>query len=824
MTVPGTAPAAPNAAVQELRRLGLTANKVGIALAANSSTVQRWFRGAKQPNDAARAKVASMWPTVLPSMWSEAARASRAVRMLGAPRTSSEPATTAELLEEGRLTAAETRAARDLELRRHTVAVTCALEAITLEDKVRGHVGYVAVRTSVLGLVAPDPDLHASLDQALPGLEPGGALDVLRESRRALEALRDALRAEAAACVAERNVTGANKLDAQATRAEVGAAKARLSGVKIAELLKSDVWAETVIEVCAVLRGDADAIEDVLDELRAEVEARNPFAVALSSALRNVRHIVWPCTNYQKDPHGFFRDVLGLELYDKQLEVLDSVRDGQWVAVRSGHKVGKSCLLAGLALWAYCCFPRARVFIVAPTDHQLQSIAWREIRMRILESGVCIACREGNEGVPADEQVQAPCPHSAKIDGVLRETARAGLHSHDLRHITGLSVRQPEAAAGLSGENLFFFGDEASGIPQPILTTLKGNLAGGGWLILFSNPTQPEGEFFDAFHPRKVPGEEEAKGLYVTHTISSWDTPNARDGLRKGDPGYIPGLATRDWCEARAKEWGKDSEDYHVRVLGLHFFGSTSRLLPVQLLIEAEERFAAGAPDDEQGPLIIGVDPCGAQGSGDDAGFAPRRGNRILEVWGKTGPLTADEHLSEVLAAHTRWARNPRERMVCVIGAEGVGVAIVARFRLWAAENPSRMTVIALHTQAKSSYEPNVYDRLRDGLAGHFAAWLKQGGAIPPDLKLNGELRTLALKLKLTNKGERLKLKPKDEIKKEIHRSPDLYEAVAAAVWGERTSSEWADEQSEALEVPDETGSTGPGGVDPYAGGADPYA
>ncbi len=384
-------------------------------------------------------------------------------------------------------------------------------------------------------------------------------------------------------------------------------------------------------------------------------------------------------------------------------------------------------------------------------------------------------------------------------------------------------MRQPEAIQGLAGENICFIVDEASGVPKPITTAIKGNLAGGGKFLLFANPTQPEGELYEAFHPQKDPETGKAESLYRLHTVSSWDSPNARGGLRVGDPGFIPGLATLEWCEARKKEWGEDSEDYHVRVLGLHYHGGTSRLLSVQLLIEAEERWAHGSADDESGELVVGVDPCGAEGSGDDGGFAARRGFRMLEVKRRPGPLTPKQHVEEALALHAKHARTPRERMTVVVDVEGVGVGVASEFRTWAEAHPNRLRVVTVRASSNATYDPHIYDRQRDALAGYFAMWLKQGGAIPSDLILNGELRLLAMKLKMTAKGERLKLRPKDEIRKELKRSPDTYDACALAAWGDFRSEAFEHETEPGEADEDGGGEAGPA-LDPYAGSVDPYA
>jgi hypothetical protein len=47
---------------------------------------------------------------------------------------------------------------------------------------------------------------------------------------------------------------------------------------------------------------------------------------------------------------------------------------------------------------------------------------------------------------------------------------------------------------------------------------MRGNLAGGGWMLLFGNPTQNSGQFFRSFH-------EESDTFEPIH-VSSEETPN----------------------------------------------------------------------------------------------------------------------------------------------------------------------------------------------------------------------------------------------------------------------------------------------------------
>jgi hypothetical protein len=129
-----------------------------------------------------------------------------------------------------------------------------------------------------------------------------------------------------------------------------------------------------------------------------------------------------------------------------------------------------------------------------------------------------------------------------------------------------------------------------------------------------------------------------------------------------------------------------------------------------------------------------------------------------------------------------------------------------------------------------------VYHRLRDRLCGNLEEWLRgdpgqdNGGAIPEDAKLSAELHSLVWSK--VDDGP-LRLLEKREIRKQLGRSPDRYDALALAVWEPR----WvADDGAEDDDTPPERVSTvravrashddddhDAGGLDPYARPLDPY-
>ena len=87
------------------------------------------------------------------------------------------------------------------------------------------------------------------------------------------------------------------------------------------------------------------------------------------------------------NPVQFAWDVFRVHLWRRQRQILyaaarESAQGRAFrIAVRSGHKCGKSMVVAILALWWATTRRRARVVMTAPSARQIRSILWREIQM-----------------------------------------------------------------------------------------------------------------------------------------------------------------------------------------------------------------------------------------------------------------------------------------------------------------------------------------------------------------------------------------------------------------------------------------------------------
>jgi phage terminase large subunit len=521
------------------------------------------------------------------------------------------------------------------------------------------------------------------------------------------------------------------------------------------------------------------------------------FGEALKLELELATRIKFPSPRYQAEPVAFFREILGVEPWAKQVEVIEAIRDHKRVAVSAGHKVSKSHTIAGIALWFYCSFDDARAVMTSTTARQVDQILWRELRMMRARSGRCAACKlEDPDGL----RIPRPCPHSTLIDAVTEgELARTGLKSADFREVVGFTAREAEAVAGISGRNLLYLADEASGIPDEIFEAIEGNRAGGARIAMFSNPTRNDGEFYEAFTAKAA--------LYKTITISSEETPNVVQGRE-----VIPGLATREWIEEKKVEWGVHSALYSVRVKGKHALNESGKIFSIHAITEAERRWPE-TPD--TGRLFIGLDPAGETGTGDETCFAPRRGLKLLGLEVHRG-LNEDGHLALLLQLIAK-RKLPRETPVVVLDREGsVGAKLYGLLRNYAEANPAAFELVAVRSSERAVRQAQVYDRIRDELVANLEAWIRDGGAIVEDTKLEKELHAFEWRTDLRG---RVKATPKDVLKKLLGRSPDRFDGLALSVW--EPLSLQRDSLSESTKVAasrEDPGMHAAATLDPYGG------
>ncbi|MDA4133129.1 MAG: hypothetical protein OK454_08410, partial [Thaumarchaeota archaeon] len=89
----------------------------------------------------------------------------------------------------------------------------------------------------------------------------------------------------------------------------------------------------------------------------------------------------------------------------------------------------------------------------------------------------------------------------------------------------------------------------------------------------------------------------------------------------------------------------------------------------------------------------------------------------------------------------------------------------------------------------------DTYRLNRDFAYGSLADWLRTGGEIPPDAKLEGELLAMRWVPSLSNKQV---LIPKSDLREKLKRSPDRADALALSVVAERPKGRPANDTTPA--------------------------
>lgn len=229
-------------------------------------------------------------------------------------------------------------------------------------------------------------------------------------------------------------------------------------------------------------------------------------------------------------------DVKKCNLWYKMREMADSMRDNARTAVGAGHGVSKTYTLGRLALTFLVTHCPSTVVTTAPTGTQVKDLLWREIR---------------------DAHANAKVPIGGKLTTTMLDmqfdTGRRWF-------ATGFSTKpdtvtkEATAFQGYHNESLLIIFDEAAGILPEIWRAAEHIGAPYKRFVGIGNPTASVGHFAESL----------SDPTYNYINIAVTDTPNFKQGKT-----VIPGLYGKEYEERIRTKYGKDSDEYRVRVKGL---------------------------------------------------------------------------------------------------------------------------------------------------------------------------------------------------------------------------------------------------------------
>lgn len=286
-----------------------------------------------------------------------------------------------------------------------------------------------------------------------------------------------------------------------------------------------------------------------------------------------------------------------ITLYDKQREILHSVRDNDETIVPAGNALGKDFVSALCALWFFCSRSPCRVVTSSVDQPQLKGVLWGEIRRFVQTSRYPLPIQMNDLMIRQIQPDGTPEPRSYLIG---RVTAKGeGLLGHHIE----------QRADGLPRTLALF--DECSGIEngcwEVVDTWAHRKLAIG-------NPYPCTNFFFRGVKDGDVPSDDGRRYYRKIVRIRAVDSPNIRLAERQIAMGreptlevVVPGVADYPTYLKRRKLWdemrqsiGLDAEFYE---------GAEVRLYPPQWLDRAA-RVAEALPNrrGRSGRRTMGVD------------------------------------------------------------------------------------------------------------------------------------------------------------------------------------------------------------------------
>lgn len=421
------------------------------------------------------------------------------------------------------------------------------------------------------------------------------------------------------------------------------------------------------------------------------------------------------------EPEFFYREVLGYEPWEKQLEISYSVRDHRNTAVRSNNGSGKTFHVAREALrFLYGQGPDAVVIDTAPTWTQVENQFWRYLR---------------------DAYNRALVPLGGKL-------LKTKLDIDETWFALGLAndENNMEAFQGWHAKKILVIFDEASGISPRIFEAAAGAMAGGELVrfVLLGNPTQNSGPFFDAF---KDPSFNKIH-------ISAFDTPNV-----KAKAQVVSGLVTWEWVEEMRRKYGEDSDIYRVRVGGQFPRHASDTLISID---SVEGAFGADRELIGQDVHRFGLDP--ARFGDDDSGIVERKGNRARVVEVVNG--------NDTMQLAGKGARLLRENPDATLWIDiiGIGAGIYDRLK----EQPDIADRVYGVNSAGRPNDEEEYLNIRAESWGNVRDWLRDAVLE----KHEGFYELAQPKYKITSAGK-LQLESKEDMKKRGVPSPNVGDALA---------------------------------------------
>lgn len=442
----------------------------------------------------------------------------------------------------------------------------------------------------------------------------------------------------------------------------------------------------------------------------------------------------------QQHPEWWIQEVLGDHLWSKQVDVCRSLVNHERTAVPASFGVGKTFLAARLALWFLFNFKPAKVITTAPTGRQVKDLLWSELRTAHAKAKMKLG--------------GTPLSLSFKLN--------------DDQFATGFSTDDTnmDMFTGYHSPNQLVIFDQAGGIPGIVWEAAEGLMTSDNcrWLAI-SNTAISDCELANICMPER----KTRFGTWNVIHMKATETPNVVAGRN-----VIPGLISHDWVQKRLEAWGESDPLYRIFVEAEFVPTAQMSVIPYPHLLEAYNY--VGVMGDA---IEVGLDV--ARSGVDSTVWFARCGEKALEIKRVTGNDTMQ------VAGHTiefiRHLEAKYLKPVVQVKIDIIGIGSGVYDRLSEQDLP---VMPINNAQVDIVVDKERYSNVRAEMAWGLRYRAEHGGIGLKTLETQGEVYDnlkadlQTTKYKITSAGK-IQLIPKEEIKKELGRSPDYWDAMVMA-------------------------------------------
>lgn len=485
---------------------------------------------------------------------------------------------------------------------------------------------------------------------------------------------------------------------------------------------------------------------------------------------------------YRGFPYYFVKSVLNMHLiYKGQKDILESFENNKITVVTSGHSTGKTAIEAGICLYWLCTRYKARVIVIAPTWRQLQTVFYAEVNKwyskSILKNMDLFLLKQSimqfNHDVLKKEWFMLPISpkssdqlqgqhgdKSIQVEEIMKNLGIEFIDPEDLELQETIIKLLQNPGEKKEDEDLLVIVDEASGVKDEMIEVLLG--ADPSKVLVCGNMTKTTGFFYEMAFGNKKTGVNVIK-------LSSENSP----WMKKSN------------IQTIAETYGKDSNIYRVRILGLPPDGDEDTCISRELVEKSKNVPKA---IDFKNIEILGVDPA-------------RYGGDYTAGWSSTGSEFKEEFYYDkkstmnCIGNIVKWCQRSREKKhYLLLDATGIGAPIADRLyeiidedyiKLKSESNYTpllpNLEIIEINNNG-SPFNDKEYANTITEMFYLLKELLEDGKIIFPD---DDELLQdiISRKYLFTSDGK-LIVEKKEELKKRIKRSPGKGDAFLLAVYG----------------------------------------